>query len=228
MNKKTGIVFVALGAVLLMAALLLALYNEYVDLRAGESSHEILEELQTMIDKRILENREAERHQSESVSSLETTETQSIADAVNDEKPTEDPPSEQMYGTMLVGGYECIGYLDIPKLDLLLPVLSDWDYSRLNAAPCRHFGSVFEDNLVIAGHNYKRHFSYLSKLSSGDEVKFCDTDGTVHEYTVASVENVNADAVDSVQNSGHALVLYTCTFVGDVRAVVFCDRVGDV
>jgi sortase A len=69
-----------------------------------------------------------------------------------------------------IDGQDYIGYLSIPALDLELPVMSSWDEERLKIAPCRHFGSTWNDNLVIAGHNYKRHFGFLSKLERGDGV----------------------------------------------------------
>ena len=210
--------FVIAGAVLIISALLLMLYNEYVDIKAGEASEDVLAELRLMIDEKLQEQETA----SESFGDfddltdiLSETEFESAAD-ISETTPTKK--------TMTAGGYECIGYLDIPSLSLLLPIISDWDYARLNVAPCRHFGSVYTDDLVIAGHNYKRHFSYLSKLNPGDAVLFCDTDGAVHSYTVSSVEQVDASEVDSVKNSGHSLTLYTCTYFGNIRTVVFCDR----
>lgn len=224
MNKKTGIVFVVFGAVLLLAALLFMLYNEYVDVRAGAASEAVLSELQEMIDERL---RAREGYEKSAVDTSEVTEVTDQLQAsdgnehiIDDGEQTENDSPKPMKA----GGYDCIGYLDMPTLELLLPVLSEWDYDRLNIAPCRHFGNVGNDDLVIAGHNYKRHFSYLSKLRAGDPVLFCDTEGAVHSYTVASIRNMDAAEVDAVKNSGHALVLYTCTFIGNIRTVVFCDR----
>ena len=50
----------------------------------------------------------------------------------------------------MVGDYEYIGVLDLPALNLSLPIMSDWDYERLKMAPCRQFGSAATDDLVIA------------------------------------------------------------------------------
>lgn len=67
-----------------------------------------------------------------------------------------DPPQEtepvELDATMTVveiNGYDYVGYLSVPKLDLELPVMSDWDYDRLKTVPCRHFGSTKTDDLVI-------------------------------------------------------------------------------
>lgn len=40
-----------------------------------------------------------------------------------------------------IDGYSCIGYLSIPSLDLELPIMADWDDTRLKIAPCRYTGS---------------------------------------------------------------------------------------
>ncbi len=56
------------------------------------------------------------------------------------------------------GGAACIGTLEIPSLDLTLPVMSEWSYPLLKLAPCRYAGSAYQGNLVIAAHNYKTHF----------------------------------------------------------------------
>ena len=51
-----------------------------------------------------------------------------------------------------------------------------------------------------------------------------DMDGTVNEYIVKQVGTLAETAVEEVQDSGYALVLYTCTYSGDERIVVFCSR----
>ena len=53
---------------------------------------------------------------------------------------------------------------------------------------------------------------------------FTDMDGIENFYAVTSVETLGPTEVDAVQNSGHDLVLYTCTPGGATRVTVFCDR----
>lgn len=115
-------------------------------------------------------------------------------------------------------------HISIPKLELELPVMSEWDYVRLKIAPCRQFGSSRTDDLVIAAHNYESHFGYLYQLELGDQVIFTDMDGIENLYEVTGLDTLNPIEVDAVQNSGHDLVLYTCTYEGKTRVTVFCDR----
>ena len=133
-----------------------------------------------------------------------------------------DPFDEEMT-IKEIDGYGYIGYISVPVLELDLPVMSDWDYSRLKISPCRYYGSTKTDNLVIAAHNYKFHFGYLGHLQPGDMVMFTDMDANIIYYTVDSVELLQPTDVDKVKDSGDDLILYTCTYGGAKRIVVRCS-----
>lgn len=68
-------------------------------------------------------------------------------------------------------GYEYIGYLSIPSIGLALPVMKQWSYAGLKIAPGRYSGSLYTDDLVIAGHNYNRHFSPMCPDRQGRILK---------------------------------------------------------
>ena len=57
------------------------------------------------------------------------------------EQSAEQKDSQSKMPTINVDGYECIGILSIPVLDLELPVLTDWSYAKLKKAPCIYYGS---------------------------------------------------------------------------------------
>ena len=122
-----------------------------------------------------------------------------------------------------IDGNDYIGYVAIPTLEIELPVMSDWSYEKLNVAPCRHAGATFSEDLVIAAHNYDKHFGGLKNLQIGDSVTFTDMDGDVFSYQVAVVETVAPTAVAQVLESEYALVIYTCTYGGKTRVAVFCE-----
>ena len=48
--------------------------------------------------------------------------------------------------TAQIDGYDYIGTLTIPALELELPVMAQWDYDRLTIAPCRQFGTTQTDD----------------------------------------------------------------------------------
>ncbi|NLX75694.1 MAG: sortase, partial [Synergistaceae bacterium] len=139
--------------------------------------------------------------------------------------PTDPPETlDSEMPVTVIDGYDYVGYLSVPKLELMLPVMAEWDYARLKIAPCRQFGSTRTDDLVIAAHNYKNHFGYLSKLEAGDTVIFTDMDGIENIYEVDYWDTLASIEVEAVQNSGYDLVLYTCTYGGKSRVAVFCNR----
>lgn len=124
-----------------------------------------------------------------------------------------------------INGYNYVGYLSIPALEIDLPVMSEIDRTRLKIAPCRYYGSTKRDNLVIAAHNYRFHFGYLGHLKKEDVVIFTDMDGVDHTYKVKRVDQVTPYDVDKVKDTGYELTLYTCTYGGAKRIVARCEKV---
>ncbi len=198
MAKKTGTIIIAVGLICLISAFGFYLHNQNESKTAGESAGKVLEELDEAV----------EEYKNES---------KAISEENSEENSAEMP-------TVTIDGYDYIGYIEIPKISIRLPVMSEWDYDRLKIAPCRNFGSVFSDDLVIAGHNYTAHFGKLDNLTSGDSVVFADALGLVYSYTVQKLDTVAPKNVDAVQNSGYDLVLYTCTLSGTERTAVYCNR----
>lgn len=209
MPKKAGIVFVIAGAVLILSALLLFSRNEIEDKQAEIASQNALEDVQEA----IFEIQEEEQF-AEIILNVEETYV------AEETEPAELP-------TVSIDGYEYVGYLSIPALELELPVLAEVDEVRLKIAPCRQSGSPDTDDFVIAGHNYTSHFAKLYTLNSDDLIKFTDLNGKSHEYTVEKTQTHDPEDADMILNSGYPLVLYTCTYGSENRTVVFCGRGGE-
>lgn len=134
-------------------------------------------------------------------------------------------PADMEMATVKVDGYECIGILSVPVLDLQLPVLTDWSYAKLKKAPCIYYGSYYEKDFVIVAHNYKSHFGRLSQLQAGDVVLFTDVSGIEHHYEVVVLETLPKNATKEMITSGFDLSLYTCTPGGASRVTVRCNTV---
>ena len=196
---KAGNVCMLLGTALVLAALSLFLWNQREAAEAGRAAEAVLP--------RLVENMEAARTK-----------------PATPDATLPDPYDPEMT-VVEIDGYGYVGVLTIPALELELPVMSEWDAARLKIAPCRQFGSVETNDLVIAGHNYKTHFGYLDQLQVGDAVNFTDVNGKVTVYHVELTSILQSDDVDAVQNSGYPLVLYSCTYSGKTRLTVFCKKV---
>ena len=146
---------------------------------------------------------------------------------VIDGKNAEQNDSGPKMPTVKIDGYDCIGILSIPVLDLELPVLTDWSYAKLKKAPCLYYGSYYEKDFVIAAHNYEAHFGRLLELQAGDVVVFTDVSGTTHYYEVVILETLPKNATKEMITSGFDLSLYTCTLGGGSRVTVRCNAAKD-
>ena len=150
-----------------------------------------------------------------------------VQSIINEEQSEQPLLNDTKMATVEVDGYDCIGILSVPVLDLELPVLTDWSYAKLKKAPCHYYGTYYEKDFVIAAHNYKSHFGRLSELQAGDIVVFTDVSGTVHYYEVVILETLPKNATKEMITSGFDLSLYTCTLGGGSRVTVRCNAVTD-
>jgi len=224
MRKGLGICCIILRVCCLISSLGLIAYNRLEEEKAQDVSKNILQDVQEDIQDNTREESTSEESTSEESTSEESTSEESTSEESNQYKPEElsvDIPKEML--TTQVDGYDCIGVLSIPVLELELPVLTDWSYAKLKIAPCHYFGSYYEKDFVIAAHNYQSHFGRLSDLQPKDLILFTDISGTVHCYEVVLLETLPADATEEMITSGFDLSLYTCTPGGANRVTVRCN-----
>ena len=127
-----------------------------------------------------------------------------------------------------VDGHSFIGTVQIPSLRLLLPVQSQWDSKAARYAVCRYKGSVYDNDLIIAGHNYTEHFGTLNKLSTGDDVIVTDMNGRSFYYKVSNIETLAGSDVDEMEAGDWDLTLFTCTIGGANRVTVRCEATGEM
>lgn len=123
-----------------------------------------------------------------------------------------------------IDGTDYIGYLEIPSLELTLPIQSQWSYAGLRVAPGRFTGNVYSKDLVLCTHNYPQHFGRIGSLNIGDSVNFTDMDGNVHSYRVAALETMAPEDVDGMLSGDWDLTLFTCTLGGKSRVTVRCTE----
>lgn len=217
MKRKAGMICMILGAVLIGAALSLFLYNEWDSARAEERAEQVLEQMQKQTEDDAAE----EETENENLGGEETERTEqenTLAD-------TDD------FGEKIISidGNEYIGWISIPSISLELPVMAQWSEEGLKTAPGRYAGSLAEDNLVIAGHNYRRHFSPIKWLEPGTEVSFTDAEERVRYYEIEETEELLPDQVDAMitktETDTWDLTLFTCTTSGQARCAVRCKRI---
>lgn len=212
-NRKSliGKILIGIGAVLILSAGALALYNEHENRVAGRNADRALQQLTEAISKNIAE--QSSQH--------ETPAPQKDPAAPSEILPNEPEEVPEM-DVVNIDGKDYIGYISVPSLELNLPILSGYVYEDLKTAPCRYSGSVYTDDLVIAGHNYRSHFNPLQNVEVGAEVIFMDVHGVTYKYVVADREVLEPSQIEDMIQSEYDLTLFTCTYGGQTRLAVRC------
>lgn len=188
---------------MLLAAALLTLWN----VREGDRAAQAAETARNSVEQAV---------------AVETAQT-----APPEEVEISPPDPARPMPTVEADGNLYIGTLGIPGLGLELPVLSEWSDTLLKTAPCRYAGSAYLDNMVIAGHNYRRHFGGLHSLQVGDSVFFTDAEGLRLSYTVGLVEKLSSTAVGEMITDKWDMTLFPCTASGLERVAIRCRRIKE-
>lgn len=212
MNKKKrrGTFLIAGGLLLIVAALLLTAYNLVDERRASSFVNDVIEQLEPVVV--------SEETQSEEI--LESV----IMNPGEMEIPDYMLNLEMDMPETVISGRNYIGVLGIPSLGLRLPVISEWSYPDLKSAPCRYDGSAYQDNMIIAAHNYRSHFGRLNELAMGEEISFTDLDKNKFTYVVTDRITLMPDDIKGMKSGEWDLTLFTCTLGGQYRITVRCER----
>jgi len=199
------------GSVLLVAALSLYLHNDREQRDAGVASHELMNQLVEVI----------QEHQQVQWETADSPTAETLIQAPDGVVKL---PEQRQMTVEKINGYPYIGFVGIPALEKELPVMAEWSYSRLQIAPCRFTGNLYEDNLVIMAHNYESHFADLQELRIGDIVTFTVIEGETTEYEVVALDVLEPTDVDEMIDGFYDLTLFTCTYGGKSRVTVRCNR----
>ena len=126
-----------------------------------------------------------------------------------------------------VDGRSFIGTVEIPCLGLLLPIQNEWSNDNAKVSVCRYMGSVDENNLIVAGHNYIEHFGKLKELRTGDKVIVTDMNGRSFYFQVSNMETLGAYDTEQMESGDWDLTLFTCTIGGANRVTIRCEATGE-
>lgn len=215
MNRKIfGAILIGLGVAMLLAALGIGGYYLWVQERAGEQAEQVMDTLLQQIT---------------TAPSADEPEQTIPEDTPNQTPdiflPEEKPDPLRPMPTVEIDGVAYIGFVELPTLGLTLPVIEESTKANLNIAPCRFYGTVYQNNLVIGGHRYSRHFAQINTLGYGQPIQFTDAEGNVYIYEVTECEVIEAYEAEYLCSGDWDLSLYTCTPGGRSRVVVRCVRI---
>ena len=198
--KHRGKVYIVLGLLCFMLAALLVVDNQAEDVKAGDESDKILTGVEAQIP---------------------DTPPETVF-MTEDEESDEEGLSGEMRAVD-VDGWSYIGTIEMPAIEIKLPIQREWSSAGAKISPCRYKGSVYENDLIIAAHNYQRHFGKIGQLVSGDEVIITDVDGRKFHYKVFNQEIIDTFDIDGMDAGDWDLTVFTCTIGGRSRVTVRCS-----
>ncbi|MBR0131370.1 MAG: sortase [Firmicutes bacterium] len=204
MRKNIGNALMAVGLILIFAAVGLLYHNRMESSRAGQASLTIRNEL------------------AEAINEGNAVAAEPLVEEVANVIPSEYLPME----VAKIDDSRYLGILELPSLELSLPVRENWDYDSLKRSPCRYSGSYKNGDFVILAHNYDKHFGPLRRVASGADVVFITVTGERYKYIVSNVEIVEPTDIDYMIDAGADwdMTLFTCTTGGQARVAVRCVR----
>lgn len=206
--KRASEVLIAFGVLLLLGALAILIKTSYENANADEHARQTVEQLRENIYEQPNEQPNSSISGTESVDNNKSSGQSSSKEAV-----------------VVIDGTGYLGYLSFTGYGKVLPVLADWSFENLQYAPARFSGSVIDNNLVIAAHNYFSHFYLLNEMTEGNEVILTLPDGKEIHYIVDKIERLSPTELDKLTAGEYDLTLFTCTPTGLARATVRCNKI---
>lgn len=201
--QRVSAVLIIAGVLMIAACAALIWWDHHQGSKAMESADKLEKQVESVIEQR--ENEQSRRSENDSTPAVEFI--------------------KKHMPVVEVDGNDCIGYLTIPAVDLRMPVMNTYSEYKLNVAPCRYYGSLETDNIVIAGHNFYGGFEKLKQLSKKDTVLFTNMNGETYTYRVEDTEMLKPAQVTDMVESNYELSLYTCNYSGSERFTVRCRAV---
>ena len=196
-----GMLLMSVGPLMIIGGMGILLYNNWDNTRAEKAAEQVLVQIE----------QNAARAEG-----AKAADNFAISEEIEEKIDT-------TMATIEVDGFTYIGEVAIPAIDISLPVMNSVTGEGLKIAPGRYEGNYKENSLIIAAHNYQRHFGNIKYLSPGDQVVFLDVDGTEYFYEVAEIETIGGKKVSKMSEGDWDLTLFTCTYGGRNRVTVRCN-----
>lgn len=190
-KRKSGRTLRFFGLLFLLYAAVLTGVNARENRQAGKHSEEILQKVREQTQK-------------------EPEPVQSIVLKESSEKKEEAFPK----GILAI--------LEIPEKELTLPVFDTYSEELLKQSVCRYGEEECkEGQLIIAGHNYEKHFRRVRTMKAGDKLTL-EFPKKIQSYTVSEVVEINGMDKEGLFSGEWDLSLFTCSFNRKRRMVVRC------
>lgn len=123
--------------------------------------------------------------------------------------------------------YSVEAILNIPRLGINYPVISEWSEELLKVSLNKYWGPKPNEvgNYCIVGHNYKsgKMFGKLKNINIGEKMELTDLKGRTVTYIVSdkyTIDPTDVNCTSQLTNGRRKLTLITCSNSGSKRLVV--------
>ena len=120
-------------------------------------------------------------------------------------------------GSLTIDNKEYIGIIELPSLNLTLPVLASCEGDNLEKGICLYSSN---GNYVIGGHNRDSQFGPIYDLKINDKLIFYDIHSNKKEYTLAKTEILLPEDVEKFTTNEYGITLFTCYWDNHQRYVL--------
>ncbi len=107
-----------------------------------------------------------------------------------------------------INDVDYVALIEIPSLNLTLPVADAWNSQKLYSSPARFYGSCYDHSLVIGGADNSRQFSFCDKIDNGTVIIVTDMTGTQFSYTVSRVDRSESAENNWLISTDYDLTLF--------------------
>lgn len=229
-KRRIGTVLLVLGFLAAAAALILTASNYRDDIEAGKSALTDLHKMEEMLGidadgDGLIGSTPIEDYYK--AHGMDASERSTVRQEDVKNAPVYELHPDMTMPTVDADGHTYVGFLEIPAIKRILPVMDAWSYPNLKIAPCRFVGTVYAHDMIVCAHNYDRHFGLIKTLEEGDKVFFTDVYGDRFSYEISEVTILQPTDVDEMKDPDDwDLTLFTCTIGGATRVTVRCVMTG--
>lgn len=128
---------------------------------------------------------------------------------------------------MQMQGYNVVGIIKIPKIELEYPILEKTNIESLKISITKFWGNSLNEvgNLTLAGHNNLNGtmFGKIKKLENGDIIEITDTQNITLKYEVFKKYVIDPNDISCIQSEEEGtreITLITCTNGRSNRLIV--------
>lgn len=125
-------------------------------------------------------------------------------------------PVLQLDGT----DYVCL--LEVPGLDVALPVGNRWETNALQNHPCRFWGSIYDGSCILGGSGQSGQFDFCAQLDIGDIILLTDMGGAVFSCSVQKIERAKSADFERLLDADYPLTLFVRQEYSSAYIIVRC------